>query len=361
MALLQKIRSSFTTQLALWVSVFVTLITGVVVFLLIRFSKQVVIDEKTESIQYALSNLSQRISNSILQGRIIARLDQTSFDVDKTYVERLITENHYTVTISQTLPHAILYVSDQTYDIQASRMPRREGNNYIFYEPISLIQHSMSPDSTSLSNTSQLGLVISSPATDIFGNYFSEYIIMLLTVIVGILLLLAVCWKVIGWYLRPLHQLANTAQHIADGHHNTIITKSRYHDEIGQLQNSLATMQHSLSLYMKEMEQKHSELSQHNAELQEAHKEAQEYERLKAKFLLLMTGEMATSVNTICHHTDTIHGDWQKLSTQQMASMQADILNATENITHLLDNLLDVPSQKRTINLRTTHQSSQPS
>jgi len=351
MTLLQKIRSSLATQLALWVAGFVTLISGAVIFLLIRFSKQVVYDETVENIQQTLENVSQRISNTILQRRIIARLDKTSFEVDKNLVERLINESHYMVSLSKTLPHAMLFVTEQPAGNKPS--PRKEGDNYIFCEPISLIQHSMTPSTTPVDETCQLALVISCPASDVYGHYFNKFVILLVIAIVGILILLFVCWKIINWYLRPLHQLADSAQRIADSHLNTIISKSRHQDEIGKLQNSLAIMQQSLSDYMKEMEQKHNELSQHNAELQKAYTEAQEYERLKAKFLLQMTGEMATSVETVCRHTDTINADWQKLSAEQMTSMQADILATSEKITHLLDELLNVPSQKRTFNITT--------
>jgi len=356
MTLLQKIRTSLATQLALWVAGFVILISSVVVVLLIRFSKQVIIDETMENIQQTLGNMSQRISNTILQSRIIARLDKTSFTIDKALVERLIQEGHYLVTIGKTLPHAILYVTDQPADLQGNNnhKPRKEGENYIFYEPISLKEHSMIPDTTVTSETNQLGLVISCHQADIYGSYFKNYILLLITAIVGVLLLLFVCWKIIGWYLRPLHQLANSAQRIADNHWNRSIANSRHNDEIGKLQNSLAIMQRSLSNYMKEMEQKHHELSQHNEELQKAYKEAREYERLKAKFLLQMTGELSTSAETVCRHTDTIHADWQKLSEEQMTSIQADILASSEKITHLLDELLNVPMQKRTFSIRKT-------
>jgi len=54
MTLIQKIRTSFSTQLSLWVAGFVLVISGVVIFLLARFSEDVIRDESIDTTIQAL-------------------------------------------------------------------------------------------------------------------------------------------------------------------------------------------------------------------------------------------------------------------------------------------------------------------
>ena len=74
MKLLQKIRSSFTTQLALWVAAFVLVISGVVLILLARFSQNVIHDETTDATMQALENTALRIDKTLRQTEMTARL-----------------------------------------------------------------------------------------------------------------------------------------------------------------------------------------------------------------------------------------------------------------------------------------------
>ena len=65
MKILQKIRTSFTTQLMSWVAAFVLVISGVVLLLLVRFSQNVIYDETTDATMQALENTALRINNTL--------------------------------------------------------------------------------------------------------------------------------------------------------------------------------------------------------------------------------------------------------------------------------------------------------
>ena len=77
--LVQKIRSSFTLQLTIWVGGGVLLISAVVIFLLAQFSQQVIRDESIEITQQALENMAVRINNGLRQADISARLEHRTF------------------------------------------------------------------------------------------------------------------------------------------------------------------------------------------------------------------------------------------------------------------------------------------
>ena len=72
MTLIQKIRTSFSTQLSLWVAGFVLVISGVVIFLLIRFSEDVIRDESIDTTMLALENTALHIDNTLRQTEMTA-------------------------------------------------------------------------------------------------------------------------------------------------------------------------------------------------------------------------------------------------------------------------------------------------
>jgi len=309
---------------------FLTVIFVVVVILLARFSQGVIRDESMDSTRQSLENMALRINNILRQSELTARLEHKPLTIDKALIERLLQESNYRVTISQSLPNARLFVLDTATDCLGSPNP----SNLFFQVPVA----------QNVSKQDRYRLVIDGPIKDIYSNYSGEQMLLIVTSIVGMLILFYTLYLVIAHPLRPLHRLADAAQHIANGHLDTSIPDSRQIDEIGQLQNSLSKMQRSLTVYMDEMQQKQAELNRQHRELQAAYDEAKDYERLKASFLHDMTGRMASPVETVCRHTETICSSYMSLSTAQMAKLQIDILSATDTITQLLDQLISSTS-----------------
>ena len=199
--------------------------------------------------------------------------------------------------------------------------------------------------------STQMALWVAGAAAVIFvGIYiYSEYyhlpFFTLPVAIISLIILVAICWGVIAHHLHPLSLLATSAQHIIDGHLDEPIPDSGQKDEIGQLQNSIATMQRSLSDYLSEMNQKQEMLSQQNMELQEAYKQAQEADGVKAKFLSNMTDQMVQAVNTISTLTHTLCDNYQDLSKTEMVKIQVQMLTETDIVTRLLNQMLDVSQQ----------------
>ena len=97
--LLQKIRTSFTTQLTLWVASFVTVICVVVISLLALFSQDVIFEESVDTTLQALENTALRIDNTLRQEEMSARLANGwgeangRMRVNRAAIERLIEEN----------------------------------------------------------------------------------------------------------------------------------------------------------------------------------------------------------------------------------------------------------------------------
>ena len=320
--LIHKIRSSFTMQLTIWVAGGVLVISAVVIILLARYSQQVIKDESLEISKQMFVNMSVRINNELRQADISAQLEHRVFKVTKPLIEKLMEENNLMTAIKQSQPNIELYVVEAGA-AEADDPLQQEGQQiYTFQEDI---------------YNNQFSIVAVCPASDLYEKYADMQAYLLLRGIIGVLVLLLILWKVLARHLHPLHVLADSAQRIADGHLDETIPDTRHQDEIGQLQNSLNKMQHSLADYMEEMRHKQDTLNIQNARLQEAYSEAQEYERVKDRFIHDMAGQLTQPVDAVCRNTYSICSGYKTMSKAEMAKKQIDILQATENITALLD------------------------
>ena len=336
---LQKIRTSFSTQLSLWVAGFVVVISGLVILLQVRFSKDVILDETTDATLQALENTALRIDNTLRESEMSARLEGQQFRVNRMRIDRLVAESNSLESLRQLLPNAQLFVTRRdssqldTYITGAESGYRQlmydNKDIFIFTQPV---------------GERQFSLAAVCPAEDIYDRYSRMYRLLLFWGIGGVLVLLYILYIVIARHLRPLHQLADAAQSIAEGNLDTSIPDSHHEHESGRLQSSLKKMQESLLAYMNEMQQKQATLSAQNAELQAAYGKAQAYEEKKAKFLHDMTNCMAAPVDQVCRSTNTIFRDYAQLSRAQMSTLQNDITQGVDEITELLDQLIKEPA-----------------
>ena len=110
-SIIHKVRTSFTTQLTLWVASFVTVISAVVIGLLALFFQDVIFNETVDTTLQALENAALRIDNTLRKEEMQARLDQRQVRVNRAAIERLIDENGGLNKLRQTLPTAELYVT----------------------------------------------------------------------------------------------------------------------------------------------------------------------------------------------------------------------------------------------------------
>ncbi len=346
MSLLQKIQRSFVAQLTLWVAGFVLVITGVVIVLLARFSQAEIKGELVETTRQALENTALRINNTLRQSVMAAQLEHRTFTVDKALVVKLISENKYLSTLNQSLPHAQMKIIEQPEEGKVGNFrefTKGGATYYQFFEPI---------------YQNQYGVIITCPAQDFYSQFVHVQVFLLVTCFLGVVIMFFVCWIIIRCHLQPLDRLAGSAERISErlrtgeqysgkGLMAEAIRGSSKKDEVGQLQNSLAKMQRSLANYMEEMQKKKDTLSHQNTELQKAYSEAKDYENLKAMFLKQMTEQIGDPVGMLCKDTNTICDNYYQLSKTEMSKLQIEILLCTEQVTQLLDQLLNAPAQKK--------------
>lgn len=334
MPLLKKIRTSFSIQLSLWVAGFVVAISSVVIGLLASFSEGVIHDETIDTTLQALENTALHIDNTLRQTEMTARLEGRQLQIGRSHIEQLLKENRALKQLRQLLPNAQLHVTSgnswQETNITGTgngywKIVRENREMFVFSKPVSERQYC---------------LTVVCPADDIYGKYAHMHQVLLGWSLGGVSLLIIVLFLIIVRHLHPIHLLADAAQSIANGNLDTPIPDSHYKHESGRLLSSLKKMQRSLKGYMDEMRQKRATLSAQNEELQTAYNEAEAYEARKAKCVADMMRQMAMPVTRVCQYTDTICRDYAGLSQSDMEKLQKSIMNDTEEITALLDQLI---------------------
>ena len=110
--------------------------------------------------------------------------------------------------------------------------------NFIFFEPV---------------KETGWSVAIVCPERDIFGAFNRLRRIVLAIVVLGLLILLFSCRRIISRELHPLKALARQADQISTGHFDETLPTTDRMDEIGQLTNSFNNMQHSLVDYIDEL------------------------------------------------------------------------------------------------------------
>ena len=90
MSPLQKIRTSFATQLTLLVSGFVVAIVGIVIILLNGFSQETIYDESVDTTLQALENTVVRIDNTLRQAEMTARLEHQQLRINRSHHEAIV-------------------------------------------------------------------------------------------------------------------------------------------------------------------------------------------------------------------------------------------------------------------------------
>ena len=334
-SIIQKVRTSFTTQLTLWVATLVTVISVVVIGLLAMFSQDVIFDETVDMTLQAMETTALRIDNTLRQKEMSARLEGGQVRVNRAAIDRLIEENGCLAKLHQTLPNAELYVTrrDSTQlgifiageESGYRKLVHENREMFIFTQPL---------------GDRPFVLTAVCPAEDVNGRYSRMEWFLWFRGVAGVLILLIVLYAVVGRHLRPLHWLADSAQSIANGNLDTPIPDAHHEHEAGRLQNSLAKMQQALKAYMTEMQQKQVTLSKQNTDLKAAYAEVQAYEVKKTNFVRDMTAQMAQPVESLCQEANTICHDAATMTKEEMAQRQTVIIKDSETITQLLDNLM---------------------
>ena len=142
-------------------------------------------------------------------------------------------------------------------------------------------------------------LAIVCPDSDILRRYNQLTYIIVPLLVVGLLLILLFCHRIVTRAIMPLNRLVEQSQLMAEGNFEVHIPRSRRQDAVGQLQNSFAAMQQSLNFHEGSIRYAVEQNKLRNEELMRASMQAEEADRQKTAFIQNMTHQIRTPLNVI--------------------------------------------------------------
>ena len=217
---------------------------------------------------------------------------------------------------------------------------------YVFYKPF---ERTNVPGRAMADLGWSAGIIY--PEDDIFGDYNRLLYMVLIIAIVGLTLLLGLCYVFIHRQFLPLRKLAVEAQRITEGHyeetgdgsqedHWTSETVVRRQDEIGRLQSHFIEMRRSLATHMGEMQRLTDMLNERGEVLRSAYEQAQAGESMKINFLYNMSDQMTSPVSGIRKSVDTLCNRYSSLTEEDVNRLVEDVRRRGDKVTDLLNQLI---------------------
>jgi signal transduction histidine kinase len=179
-------------------------------------------------------------------------------------------------------------------------------NAFVFYRPIGNAGWSMA---------------IVCPESDVFYGYYQLLYTVWGTIIIGLLVILFVCYQAVRGGISPLSLLAQQSHDIAEGRFDNLLPRTKRTDTIGQLQNSFVDMQQSLKAYMNNIQLMNTQMEQRNKELQQANEQAIIAGNKKTAFLQDMMHQIRTPLNIIGGFAQVLNENFHELPDDETSNI----------------------------------------
>ena len=196
----------------------------------------------------------------------------------------------------------------------------------------------------------QWSIAMVCPETEITSSYSKMAYFLLPILIIGLLLMLVVCWKVIQHFIRPLDQLAQQSRDITDGQYDKPLPPSTRKDVVGALQNSFISMQQSISEQIADIKKVNEETEQRNNELLAANTLIEDADQRKASFIHDVSIQIRTPLNIIAGFMQVLRETYSVLPAEEVASFTEMMKQNATTIHRMANMIFDVsrldPQQK---------------
>lgn len=185
-------------------------------------------------------------------------------------------------------------------------------------------------------------LAIVCPDSDILNDYHRFTYIVIALLIIGLIIIVLYCHKMVSRSFYPLRKLVGETQEIAQGNMNVIIPRSKRIDHIGTLQNSYVTMLESLRHYMNSVRDASEKAQQFNEELEKATQLVLEADKQKTAFMQNMTHQLRTPLNIIMGYSqilnisDTGHIDIESISEENLKNITCTMCHNAKQLNRLV-------------------------
>lgn len=120
---------------------------------------------------------------------------------------------------------------------------------------------------------------------EVMSSYNHQIYVIIVLIIVGMIVILWLCYRVVRKTITPINQLLNITDKITNGQYDQTIPLSNKNDAVAELQNSFSSMQQSIMSYMGRIEQTALEIKKYDVEEEDKVEKAEEAIRRKNLFM----------------------------------------------------------------------------
>ena len=201
-------------------------------------------------------------------------------------------------------------------------------------------------------------LAIVCPDNDILKNYYMLSNIVIPLLIIGLLIIVLLCYRAVSQAFSSIRQLLLKTRMIAEGNMEVFIGHSNRIDDVGRLQNSFAAMLQALQFHIGIVRYITEKLQQRNKELEEATKRAQEANQQKTTFIQNVSHQIRTPLNIVMGFSQVLHDaikQREALPDEEMKSVTSTMDHQAKLLYRLVTMLFDSSDTGFSEELR-THQ-----
>ena len=185
-------------------------------------------------------------------------------------------------------------------------------------------------------------IAIVCPESDVFARYNRLVVFVWMVIVVGLLLLLIICYQTVRRAIMLLKQLDLQAQRIAGGDFDETLPESPRRDSVGRLQNSFISMQQSLAQSVNDLRCVNEELQQRNAELIRAYRLKIDATNKKAAFIQNMYHDIRTPLNIVSGFAQVLTVSHHDLPDEEVADITGRMKESAADISRLARELSQV-------------------
>lgn len=201
-------------------------------------------------------------------------------------------------------------------------------------------------------------MAIVCPDNDILKNYYMLSNIVIPLLIIGLLIIVLLCYRAVSQAFGSIRQLLLKTRMIAEGNMEVFIGHSNRIDDVGRLQNSFAAMLQALQFHIGIVRYITEKLQQRNKELEEATKRAQEANQQKTTFIQNVSHQIRTPLNIVMGFSQVLHDaikQREALPDEEMKSVTSTMDHQAKLLYRLVTMLFDSSDTGFSEELR-THQ-----
>ena len=185
-------------------------------------------------------------------------------------------------------------------------------------------------------------MAIVCPDSDVLAGYHRLTYIIAPLLIVGLIVILLLCYHTVAQTTHPLLELLEKSQSVAEGNMEVYISHTKRIDVVGRLQNSFATMLQSLNIHMGMVRYSSSQTKMRNEELVKATQLVEEADRQKTAFIQNVSHQIRTPLNIIMGFAQVLsNGLENALPEEEMKSITAMMDHNSKLLNRMLQMLFD--------------------